>query len=86
MKDDATNTREALRLTGAMLWLTTRTRVDMSLVSHRSAKNVLNNAALALKIGKRGLRYLRGSVDTGMIYKRGPTGKDEEPSQITRHH
>ena len=50
----STATREALKLTGALLWLTTRTRLDMALVTHRSAKHALNDPDLSTKIGKKG--------------------------------
>ena len=63
------STTEALKITGALLWLTTRTRVDMTLVSHKSAKNALNLPAFAVHVATRGLRYLKGSIDYGLVYE-----------------
>ena len=73
-KDDkiSTTSTEALRITGALLWLTTRTRIDLALVSHKSAKTALNDSAYSVAVGKRGLRYLKGTTDYAIVYSPGP--------------
>ena len=74
-----TTTTQALRLTGALLWLTTRTRIDMALVAHKSAKHALNSPKLSMSIGKRGLRYLRGTSDYALFYSARADGDSMGP-------
>ena len=78
------STTQALRLTGALLWLTTRTRIDLALVAHKSAKNALNSPKLAMAVGKRGLRYLRGTHDYALFYSARGDGDTTGPGPTSK--
>jgi len=60
--------REAQRIAGEVLWLSTRTRPDLSYPIQRMTSEATKHPDKALKYGTRMLRYLKGTKDYGLLY------------------
>ena len=60
--------REAQRLAGEVLWLTTRTRPDLCYPIQRMTSIATKDPIKALKFGSRMLRYLKGTEHFGLKY------------------
>jgi hypothetical protein len=54
--------REAQEIVGALTWLAVRSRPDISRATSRAAEAMLSMPEVAIRRGKRILRYLRGSI------------------------
>ena len=61
--------REAQRMVGELIWLVTRTRVDLAYTVHRAATMMLKEPERAIVMIKRLLRFIQGSQDHGLWYK-----------------
>ena len=71
--------REAQRMTGELIWLVTRTRVDIANTVHRAATFTLREPQKCIDICKRLLRYLKGNCEVGIWHKSKPVvNKDRE--------
>ena len=79
---DETSFEEALkkaqRLGGELLWLTTRTRPDLCYSVQRMGNLQNQDPWRALRIGKRILKYIRGTTTKGLFYK----NRDEVEKQV----
>ena len=69
--------RMAQRMAGGLLWLSSRTRPDISFGVSRVAALATKNPTLSLIIGKKILRYLAFSSRYGLVYPKG-AGSDPE--------
>ena len=62
----AEEVKEAQAITGALLWLSTRTRPDISYVVSRCGQQATKCPGLSVSLGKQTLAYLRTTVDVGI--------------------
>ena len=60
--------REAQKIAGEILWLSTRSRPDLSYPIQKMTSEAQGNPKKAIKIGTRILRYLKGTKDFGLFY------------------
>ena len=60
--------KESQKITGEILWLTTRTRPDLCFSIQKMASLATNNPVKAVQYGIRMLRYLKGTEDLGLKY------------------
>ena len=60
--------REAQKLAGEVLWLTTRTRPDLCYPIQKMTSAATKDPDLAIKFGFRMLRYLKGTDQHGLKY------------------
>ena len=60
--------RQAQKAAGELLWLATRTRVDLPYTMHRMCSVVSSNPARAVRMQKRVLRYLKMTADVGVLF------------------
>jgi hypothetical protein len=60
--------RQAQKAAGELLWLATRTRVDLAYTMHRLCSVVSSNPARAVRMQKRVLRYLKMTSDVGVLF------------------
>ena len=60
--------REAQKLAGEVLWLTTRTRPDLCYPIQKMTSAATKDPELAIKFGFRMLRYLKGTDQHGLKY------------------
>ena len=60
--------RQAQKAAGELLWLATRTRVDLAYTMHRLCSVVSSNPARAVRMQKRVLRYLKTTTDVGVLF------------------
>ena len=67
--NSAESVKAAQELTGALLWLGTRTRPDIGWALHLMTTGVLINAEWTITLGKCVLRYLRGTKGYGLMYR-----------------
>ncbi|CAE7887157.1 GIP, partial [Symbiodinium necroappetens] len=58
--------KEAQAITGALLWLSTRTRPDIAYVVSRCGQQATKCPGLSVSLGKQALAYLRTTVDMGI--------------------
>ena len=58
--------RDAQAITGALLWLSTRTRPDLAYAVSRCGQQATKNPNLSVSLGKQALAYLRSTVDFGI--------------------
>ena len=65
--------KEAQRLGGELLWLSTRTRPDIAYAVQRLSNVQADDPARAVRIGLRILRYLVGASSHGLLYASGNT-------------
>ena len=61
--------RLAQKMVGSLIWLSTRTRPDLSFAVSRMSSWSTRDPEVALRIGKRILRYLAGTVDIGLCVR-----------------
>ena len=59
--------KQAQKVAGELLWLATRTRVDIAYTMHRLCSIVTTNPARVLRMHKCILRYLKGTADVGIF-------------------
>ena len=62
---DPIDVKNAQRLAGALIWLSTRTRPDIQYMQNRISSLATLAPKLAIQCGKRVLRYLSGTKDVG---------------------
>jgi hypothetical protein len=60
--------KEAQRIAGEALWLTTRTRPDLCFSIQKMCSLATKNPAKAVQYGVRMSRYLKGTEDYGLKY------------------
>ncbi|CAE7524429.1 GIP, partial [Symbiodinium necroappetens] len=58
--------RAAQGVTGALLWLSTRTRPDLSYVVSRCGQQATKAPQVSIALGRQALSYLRGTLDVGI--------------------
>ena len=58
--------REAQAITGALLWLSTRTRPDLSYVVSRCGQQATKCPSLAVSLGRQALAYLKDTIEVGI--------------------
>ena len=58
--------REAQAVTGALLWLSTRTRPDLAYVVARCGQQATKSPLLSISLGRQALGYLRSTLDMGI--------------------
>ena len=58
--------KEAQAITGALLWLSTRTRPDLAYVVSRCGQQATKCPGLSVSLGKQALAYLRTTIDMGI--------------------
>ena len=58
--------KEAQAMTGALLWLSTRTRPDLAYVVSRCGQQATKCPSLSVSLGRQALAYLRTTVDMGI--------------------
>ena len=70
--------KEAQAITGALLWLSTRTRPDLAYVVSRCGQQATKCPGLSVSLGKQALAYLRSTMDFGIDvpYEVGSTFSD----------
>jgi hypothetical protein len=78
---DAEQVACAQQLSGALNWLTTKTRPDIVHSVSRIASLTLKNPDVAVVQAKRVLRYLAGTAGCGLLYR----SHHNAPSEITVH-
>ena len=61
--------RRSQKVAGELLWLSTRTRPDLSYPIQRIGNVQSKDPWRALKMAKKVLRYLRGSANVGLLYR-----------------
>ena len=61
--------RRVQKLAGSLIWLSTRTRPDISYAQSRISSMSTKAPTRALEEGLRVLRYLQGTKDIGLHYK-----------------
>ena len=79
---DLKDVRMAQRMAGGLLWLSSRTRPDISFGVSRTAALATKNPILSLIIGKKILRYLAFTSRFGLVY---PKGGGAEPEHHDDH-
>ena len=62
----AEEVKEAQGITGALLWLSTRTRPDLAYVVSRCGQQATKCPSLSVSLGRQALAYLRSTVDVGI--------------------
>ena len=62
----AEDIKEAQAITGALLWLSTRTRPDLAYVVSRCGQQATKNPGLSVSLGKQALSYLKSTLDVGI--------------------
>ena len=75
--------KEAQKGAGELLWLATRTRVDMAYTMHRLCSVVSSNPDRANRMVKCVLRYLKGSIDIGILFCNSEELSRMEDQQLT---
>ena len=72
--------REAQKIAGEILWLTTRTRPDLCFSIQKMCSLATKNPVKSVQYGMRMLRYLKGTEDFGLKYlnKEDTINKHEE--------
>ncbi|CAE7427987.1 GIP [Symbiodinium sp. CCMP2592] len=58
--------REAQAVTGALLWLSTRTRPDIAYVVARCGQQATKSPLLSIAMGRQALEYLKSTIDMGI--------------------
>ena len=58
--------REAQGITGALLWLSTRTRPDLAYVVARCGQQATKSPCFSIALGRQALAYLRSTLDMGI--------------------
>ena len=58
--------REAQGITGALLWLSTRTRPDLAYVVARCGQQATKSPRLSITLGRQALAYLKSTLDMGI--------------------
>ncbi|CAE7203184.1 GIP, partial [Symbiodinium sp. CCMP2456] len=58
--------KEAQAMTGALLWISTRTRPDLSYVVSRCGQQATKAPGLSISLAKQALAYLQGTQDLGI--------------------
>ena len=66
-KATAEQVKEAQAMCGALLWLSTRTRPELTYGVHIMAKNTTKRPLVALEVGKALMKYLKGNKG-GLVY------------------
>ena len=66
---DAGDVWKAQKIAGSLIWLSTRTRLDISYGQSRVSSMATTNPKQAILEGKRILRYLRGTADYALYFK-----------------
>ena len=61
--------QRAQKLAGSLIWLSTRTRPDISYVQSRISSMATKTPKIAVMEGMRVLRYLQGTKDVGLSFK-----------------
>lgn len=69
--DERTDKSHYRQLIGCLLYLTTATRPDLSYVVSLLSRFMENPSAKHMLLAKRVLRYLKGTTDFGILYKKG---------------
>ncbi|CAE7362962.1 RE2, partial [Symbiodinium necroappetens] len=62
----AEQVREAQAITGALLWLSTRTRPDLAYVVSRCGQQATKCPEVSIGMGKQALAYLKSTIDMGI--------------------
>eukprot|EP00439_Symbiodinium_sp_Y106_P053438 s3512_g7.t1 len=62
----ADRVKEAQALTGALLWLSTRTRPDLAYVVSRCGQQATKCPDLSIALGRQALAYLKSTIDMGI--------------------
>ena len=62
----AAEVKEAQAVTGALLWLSTRTRPDLSYVVSRCGQQATKCPSLSIALGRQALAYLMTTIDMGI--------------------
>ncbi|CAE7355520.1 RE2 [Symbiodinium sp. CCMP2456] len=62
----AEQVKEAQAITGALLWLSTRTRPDLAYVVSRCGQQATKCPELSISMGKQALAYLKSTIDMGI--------------------
>ena len=60
--------RQAQKLSGALIWLATRTRPDIVYAQSRISSLATRAPRRALECGKRVLRYIAGTLNYGLVF------------------
>ena len=60
--------RQAQRMAGGLIWLSTRTRPDVAFMTSRIGMFATVDPEWSLRLGKRVLRYLVATRDFGLVY------------------
>ena len=63
---EAEAVKEAQAMTGALLWLSTRTRPDLAYVVSRCGQQATKCPSVSVSLGKQALAYLRSTLDFGI--------------------
>ena len=66
---DPEDVQRAQKLAGSLIWLSTRTRPDISYVQSRISSMATKTPKIAVMEGMRVLRYLQGTKDVGLSFQ-----------------
>ena len=61
-------TKKAQVIVGGLNWLATRTRPDIAYSTQRAASMIMSDPARTVRMGKRILRYLKGTAEEGLFF------------------
>ena len=64
--------KEAQRIIGELVWISTRTRSDLSFAINRLASLVTNDPQLVIELSKNIWYYLAATVDHGLQFENDP--------------
>ncbi|CAE7259665.1 GIP [Symbiodinium sp. CCMP2592] len=79
--------REAQAVTGALLWLATRTRPDIAYVVARCGQQATKSPLLSIALGRQALAYLKTTIDMGIDvpFQLGDTFSNHELLSLPRN-
>ena len=82
----AEKVREAQAITGALLWVSTRTRPDLAYVVARCGQQATKTPDLTMAMGRQALAYLKSTLDMGIDvpFKVGNTFADHNLLSLPR--
>ena len=67
--------RTAQQLARSLIWLSTRTRPDIAYAQCRISSMATTNPEKAILDARRVLRYLSGTMDVGLVYRKTKSGE-----------
>ena len=60
--------REAQAVTGELLWLSIRSRPDLSYVTGLMGRMSTKNVGFVCQVGQEAMEYIYGTLDVGLVY------------------